>query len=252
MGGAILAAMRDALFICAGDRETFASHAIGSLVGVFDLLIHYYGKDAAKAERLARGARYFGHGPATKFNALQAWHRTRPGLLAGYDTIWVCDDDLAVEHGDLATLPYGLHRYGLAAVAPAFSPHGKISHPITLAHAGEHRLRLVNFIEMTAPMFRRDALLAYLAIYDGSLDGWGNDWWFLNVLGAHARPCVGVDDRIVLVNPHDAHKIGAFREIDAATPTWVRQAQWQAAQARHGLREWPHYNLGSIMESPSR
>jgi hypothetical protein len=67
---------------------------------------------------------------------------------------------------------------------PAFSPRGKISHQIT-SYAGPHcDYRTVNFIEVGVPIFRREKLIEFLNVYDGSLTGYGIDFWYLSIFKA--------------------------------------------------------------------
>lgn len=131
---------------------------------------------------------------------------------------------------------------------PAFSPRGKISHSIT-AHAGPWcDYRSVNYIEITAPIFRRDKLIQFLKAYDGSLTGYGIDYWYLNFFKANELGHLknffkanelgrfAIIDRIQVTNPHDDEKGG--REIDRLQSLAQRQANWKDAMAKYELVEF--------------
>ncbi|WP_374587391.1 hypothetical protein [Ideonella dechloratans] len=234
---------RDAIFVSAGDREVFASFAIDRLSSRFDVLVNYYGDDVALGARLQERASYFQARKTTKFKGLKELYQSDPERVRTYRSVWVCDDDLILESGEVDALVSALVAFRADAVAPAFSMAGKISHPITCRLPGEHAFRFTNFIEMNAPMFSGRALCRYLDAFDGSLDGWGNDWWFLNLFDADAQPRVGIVDQVVMINPFDGEKSGEGREIDKAMPTSRRRAQWLSTRDRLGMREWPHRNL---------
>lgn len=234
---------RDAIFISAGDRETFASFAVEQLSDRFDVFVSYYGQDDAHAQALIPRSVLFQRERTTKFKALKRMWRREREAFDGYRSVWVCDDDLVLTVGDPATLPATLAEFRLDVVAPSFAPDGKNSHAITVHVPGGHRLRMTNFTEMGSPMFSADALTRYMAVFDESLDGWGNDWWFLNVLGADDAPRVGIVDGVVMFNPHDAQKPGGRGEIESVVCTDTRRAQWHATRDRLGLSEWPHRNL---------
>jgi len=80
---------RHAIFIAAGDKETFASYALQNLAAYFDILIFFYGDDAKVRAGLERNARFLAVGSATKFNALKSLDAAS-GIVARYRTIWVC------------------------------------------------------------------------------------------------------------------------------------------------------------------
>jgi hypothetical protein len=88
------------------------------------------------------------------------------------------------------------------------------------------------------PIFHRDKLDQFLAVFDGSLTGWGIDYWYMNFFNANEFARFAVIDKVPVINPHDEEKGG--REIDRLEPTERRQAAWADVKAKYGLVECPH------------
>jgi hypothetical protein len=124
-------------------------------------------------------------------------------------------------------------RYDLWVLQAAFSSRGKITWPITRARRG-NILRYTDFIEMTCPLFRRDKLDAFMAVYDPDLIGWGCDWWFLESLGPDVCGRIAVVDAIACINPHDATK--ETREIDRLAPATERREAWERIKQKYGIQ----------------
>lgn len=233
---------KDLIYISAGDRETFATYAAENLSARFDIAIFYYGKDLNKAASLEKQASIFAVGSGTKFNSYKLMLEKYPAL-AEYESVWVCDDDIIPYSKEIADLPTLLKTFNLKVISPAHSSDGKISHDIMLPHKGDQTLRYVNFVEMTCPLFSSDALNQFMHDYDGSLAGWGIDWWYLNFFKADDELVAAVADKYEVINPHDVQKHGLGREIDKFLGTKQRRAQWLKIMKKHGFKEWRHNNL---------
>lgn len=228
-----------AIFVSAGDRETFATYALDNLTDTFDIIIFQYGSSPEKRARFAQDARVFLHGPGTKFGALRQIFIDRPDILESYETIWVCDDDLILEHGDYRVLPLVQRTLGVRVLSPAHSIKGKISHQIMLPKLGRHFFRHTSFVEMTCPLFATEALFRFLGHYDGSLRGYAEEWWFLSVLGAKTKGVAGIVDSVTIINPHNKQKSGGFGEMELQGERSVVRLHWLAAMEKYGMKEWP-------------
>ena len=115
------------------------------------------------------------------------------------------------------------------------------------AWAGQDRgIRLVNFVEMTCPVFRLDKLKAFLDCYDGGLVGWGIDWWYCNVLGADFYRKFAIIDGITVTNPHDYQRRGGTREISKLQSNDERLAHWQRVMTQHNLKEYKSETVGYV------
>ena len=244
-----------AIFISAGDRETFATLALGRYSDFFDVIIFFYGANAVKKEALADGAALFAEGCGTKFNALKELYRQRPDLISRYKTMWVCDDDIVPEMGDVRVLPAAAEMFGVKLLSPAHSRTGKISKDIMLPRAGLHFFRYTSYVETTCPLFKTDALEAFLKVFDASLTSYGTDWWYLQTLGIAGdedgvNSCAVVD-AVTIVNPHDHLKPGGYREMEQVEPVSARRERWHRRQRELGLKEeWTPRNRGTVAFHP--
>jgi Protein of unknown function (DUF707) len=228
---------RFCIFVSAGDR-----HAIDSWLGEesargWDLIVAYYGDRGDEFARLAAIATRAFRTKGGKFQNLRRVLALAPDILDAYDYVWICDDDMVIQPKQIETMFHVAKQFEFWVCQPALSPLGRVSYEITLARRTAP-IRIVNFVEVAYPLFRRDKLLEFMAVYDGSLTGYGIDWWFCNVLGAGATSRFAILDTVQVTNPHHAAKPGGNREIDRLQPTPERKAAWEALRDRKGLKEY--------------
>lgn len=235
---------KNLIFISAGDRETFATFSANILANDFDLAIFNYGSEVDHS--LFSASKLFATGKGTKFNALREIYRRNKFFFYQYESIWVCDDDLIIEKGDCRLLPLLVNNFGLKVVSPSHSIKGKNSHAIMLPVQANIFFRYVNFVEMGWPIFKTKYLCEFLDKYDGSLDGWGIDWWYLNFFQANLRPVAGIIDSIVCRNPFESEKLGGGRELDKYLNNQSQLVQWEEAKNKFELNEWKMENLFSV------
>jgi hypothetical protein len=218
------------VFTSAGDR----SNVHGWLLGRrdFDLWVVYYGE---RPEGLRAEADFHLARRASKFQNLHYCYQRWPELFARYEAIMVMDDDILIDASSITRLFAIRRELDLWALQPAFRLSGKVSWDITRVRATA-KLRYTSFIEMACPLFRRDKLDAFMAVYDPELVGYGADWWFLRTLGADLAGHVAIVDEVSCVNPYDRSKGGA-REIDRLQSHERRKEVWERMKTRHGLDE---------------
>jgi hypothetical protein len=106
-----------------------------------------------------------------------------------------------------------------------------------LHHNGKHKFRYVNFVEMNFPVFSRKALEKYMSVYDGELSGWGNDWWYLNILEANNKKCCAITDKIIVVNPTEKNKDKSCN-IENIVPLQKRIQEWEEIKKKYNLLTW--------------
>ena len=104
---------------------------------------------------------------------------------------------------------------------------------------------MVNFVEMNYPVFRNRSLEKYMNVYDGELCGWGNDWWYCNVLETDKRPIAGVVDAVSVENPSINGEMDAFLDVDS------RMAQWAVTKEMYSIREWEPTTVGFVQRTGS-
>ena len=177
----------------------------------------------------------FAKGVGSKFNALKALYDQRPDIVSRYKTMWICDDDIVPEIGDVRSLPAAAELHDVKILSPAHSRMGKISKVIMLPRAGNHYLRYVTYVENTCPLFQTAALEIFFKVFDGSLVAYGDDWWYLQTLGIdEQRAKAGVVDAVTIVNPRDQVKPGGLGELERMESVRDQKRPLAPAQAGDG------------------
>jgi hypothetical protein len=232
---------KNLVFTSAGDRSNLRYWLTGPRD--FDLWVAYYGDRPGTFQEDSE--LYVSHKGA-KFQNLHYCYSKWPDVLERYDAVMVMDDDILIDSTRLTRLFAIRRELDLWALQPAFRPSGKVSWDITRVNPTAS-IRFTNFIEMACPLFRRDKLDAFMAIYEPELVGYGEDWWFLHSLGVDLANHLAIVDEITCVNPHDRTK-GGEREIDRLRSHSERKAAWERMKARHGLDEQgrEHKEFGRI------
>lgn len=198
----------------------------------FDLWITYYGKQQRDHWK---GADYLVNRPGGKFpNLLKDWLRN-PAIFSQYQAILVMDDDIVIDAVGINRLFQVRDEYSLTVLQPAFIGMGKISYPLTKRQLA-YKLRYTDFVEVSCPLFRTDALETFLKEYDGGLIGWGVDFWFLHVLSRKPGFRAAIVDAVGCINPDDEIKLGR-RQITMLQSDKDRQASWDKFRQKRGIDE---------------
>jgi FkbM family methyltransferase len=237
---------RCCVFSSAGDFSNVFSWVSDLKDREWDLIVAFYGSDAATFDRFRSISRAAFRLQGSKFQNLKRLYARQPGIFAPYDWVWVADDDLIVSPADIGRLFETASRYDFWVSQPAFSSRGRISHPITAWGGAGSSIRLVNFVEMTCPLFRKDKLEEFLGVYDGELVGWGIDWWYCNHLQADRYHKLAVIDEVVVTNPHDHQRAGGEREIVKLQSDQLRYERWRETAQNLHLAEYETRTLAQI------
>jgi len=231
------------IFTSAGDSSNLHTWLAGKQE--FDLWITYYGNTPDKYKDVAT---YYNARKGGKFPNLHYAYTTWPEIFARYEAVMVMDDDIIIDAYKLSALFKIRAQHDLWALQPSYEPLGKHFHPITVSQK-MYLLRFTNFIEMSAPLFRKDKLDEYMKVYDPSLVGGGNDWWFLHVLEANKhKNKIAVIDSITCINPYDDEKEKG-REVDTLQIPEERFKVWQALAKKHGFSTWKQVEYGKVIDS---
>jgi hypothetical protein len=233
---------RDALFVSAGDHHLLHRDLWGSRD--FDVLIAWYGSDEAIERSLRSMADFFVTATGGKFQNL--WTLWRRGELAleGYDSVFVADDDVSLRSRQIAALFRRRRQLNATILSPAQSSQGAVSHQVMLyQRAWDHHF--TNFVECNTPVFRGDALIRFLNEFDGSLVGWGIDYWYMNLLDEGGSVKFIVDDSVTFVNPRTRTTSGG-REIERLGTLDQRQAQWDRVSDERKLHAIAPVVLGAV------
>lgn len=233
-----------AIFISAGNHSSFLDYCINNLINHCDLYVNFYGEDLSSLKTIQNYSTFFSVYKTTKFPALKKIYSVSG--IDKYENVFVYDDDCVIEYGDILSILDIMNTYKLKVAAPCQNNKAKWSHKIMLKHEGNHIFRYTNFVEMNFPVFSQECLYQYMNIYDGELYGWGNDWWYLNMLDARKNKVCGIIDSICVSNPNYSDKKFASDSIDSFVPRDSRRLQWEKLRHRIKLHEWPGENLEFI------
>jgi len=238
------------VFTSAGDNNNVRGWLRGQTSNNWDLVTAYYGNNDQEYLDLANLSSHCFRSKGGKFQILKRFAAQNPRYFDQYSYVWVLDDDTQIVVGKIEDAFAIAESFEFWIAQPAFLPQGKISHPIT-AYAGPHcDYRLVNFVELGAPIFRSDKLCEFLNVFDGSLTGYGVDYWYMNHFEARELSSFGsligdkrsirfaIIDKVQAINPNDGKKGG--REIDRLKPTEDRLAEWNEARKKYNLFEYHH------------
>lgn len=234
------------VFTSAGDRHSIDGWLSPGPRGNWDLITAYYGDDEREFARLSAASVYAFRNKGSKFQNLKRALSLEPNLLDRYDYVWVCDDDIVMTSDQICTMFRTAEQFGFWVCQPAFSDLGKISHDFTRRQTPDG-IRIVNFVEVTCPLFQRAKLAAFMDVYDGSLVGWGIDFWFSILLNARGNARFAVVDSVLVINRRDEEKPGKFREIDRLQAPGDRQASWHAVRDRLGLQSYGQETMWTIL-----
>ena len=234
-------------------------------VANFSMFVSFYGSDEEKATELEERVMYFQRVKGWKFNLLSDAMRDYSYIFDAASHVLVSDDDLTFTAGKLNLL-FAIHNhYNLT-----------LSHPSMLdklswgsnAHRENSILRYGSFVEVTAPVFRIDALRRFMHSYEPVLKGWGLDILYYSVLMPQDHE-YAVIDAVKVVNPpqrevHGSSGHKSEREILKVGSNEVRKHLWLQYQQNHSnqihneyidqrLHNWYHEGYGdsiSILEVP--
>ena len=160
--------------ICRAGRESLHPRWLGDPASRnWDLIASTYHDDAPLTgeERLVH--RFAG----AKLPGLADLFARHWDVIAGYDRIWLPDDDLDADQSTIDRMFDLAERYDLRLFQPALAPDSHISWIITLRHAG-FTLRFTNFIEIMAPAFALPLLAQLRDSFSTSVIGWGLDFFW--------------------------------------------------------------------------
>ena len=208
----------------------------------FDLWISYYG-DKQNQYKYKEYSDFYIAKKGGKFPALHYVYQHWQSILDHYQAILVIDDDIVIDGSAISRLFEIREQYDLWLLQPAFSPIGKVSHPITMVKPFTF-LRYTNLVELGCPLFRRDKLDAFMKIYDPALVGYGIDLWYMDLLIPNDRK-VAVVDAISCINPRDRSK-GGQREIDILQDAPTRIKNWIRIKEQYNIEVREPMELGSI------
>jgi hypothetical protein len=117
--------------------------------------------------------------------------------VAGYDWVWLPDDDLSANLPTLNRFFEIVREHKLDLAQPALGHGSYVAHDITVQRP-HMRLRYTTFVEIMAPCFSRRALKLCRPYLDATLSSWGPNHLFPSLLGYPERKIAIVDETPVV------------------------------------------------------
>ncbi len=244
------AAHRFAIFTAAGDRHNIPLWLAGDAPRDFALIAAYYGNSDANFAMLRAYADIAVRATGGKLQILKNLFIRQPALFENFDYILVSDDDLVWSTDAINRAFHLAAQFDLWLCQPAFDPAGRVSYPITTQLPGPQTLRYVNFVETTCPIFKAGKLRKFLQIFDGSMSGYGPDFWFCDALGGGLNFKFAIFDAVTVLNPHEATKPTGIREIETLRPLEARIEEWQTISRNYNIKRVRPRILGTATVDP--
>jgi hypothetical protein len=223
------------LFTSAGDKNAIRLWLAGDTPRRWDLVAAYYGDNDDQFAEISRLCSYAFRTKGSKFQNLKKLISEHPAFFDRYSHVWVCDDDILMSTLQINEAFDITERLGFWVAQPADRREGRNSHWITCFAGPSWDYRIVNFVEVRMPIFRRDKLIEFLAVYDGSLVGAGIEYWFANFFKADEFGRFAIIDKVQVINPRTRDK--GESEIDRLQARHLRYAGWMKAAKKYGFAE---------------
>ena len=224
------------LFTSAGDNSAIRLWLAGDAPRRWDLVAAYYGENADEFAEISRLCSFAFATKGSKFQNLKKLILEHPRFFDRYSNVWVCDNDILMSKSQINEAFDIAERAGFWVAQPADLAEGRIAHWITCFAGPGWDYRIVNFVEVRMPIFRREKLTDFLAVYDGSLVGWGIEYWYANFFEADKFRRFGIIDKVRVINPRNQVKGGS--EIDQLQPEQSRAAAWEKIREEFGVVEY--------------
>ena len=188
----------------------------------FDLCVYYYGDDEFNLEDECK---LFVKRKAGKMQNFHHASLNYESFIKSYDAILLADDDVVISGTEINKLFYLRERYDLRALQPAFDIRGKISHKITEPQLFT-KLRYTNFLEIGFVLFETRPLVAFMSLFNPTLNCWGVDWWFSSFIQKkYGTASMAIIDSVVGRNPYDEEKTEG-REITKLSSISELEKNW--------------------------
>jgi hypothetical protein len=213
----------------------------------YDIAISWYGSDLNKRKYLKRNSDIFMDRKDGKFPNFKYLYNNNE-FVRNYEAVWICDDDINLEVDKVNRLFEIIKEYDLYILSPSFDPNGKISWKSTIKQ-NDSFMRYTNFIEMTCPVFSKEALRIIIPNFPDKLKGWGTDWYYMNLLDHKNTNKFAILDEFSVYNPKDNEKKNGIREITKLQSNEDRKNTWYAIRKELNLSEYKINDMYSKVKS---
>ena len=216
----------------------------------YDIAIAWYGSDREKRNLLKNNSDIFMERRDGKFPNFKYLYN-RFNFIRNYEYVWITDDDINIETDKVNTMFNLIKEYNILVISPSFDSNGKISWKITKKYDSSF-MRYTNFIEMTCPIFSRDALKIIMPDFPEKLKGWGTDWYYMNLLDyKNNTEKFAIIDEISVYNPKPDEKKGGIREITKLQSNEDRRNTWLEIKNLLNMSEYDVLSIKSVFRNMS-
>jgi hypothetical protein len=238
---------KNLIFTSAGNNANINKWLTNNKNRNYDIAISWYGSDREKKNFLKNNSDIFMNRKDGKFpNFKYLYNRIK--FIKNYEYVWITDDDINIESDKVNTMFNLIKQYKLLVLSPSFDSEGKISWKITKKYNNSF-MRYTNFIEMTCPIFSREALKIIIPEFPEKLKGWGTDWYYMNLLDYKNNPeKFAIIDEISVYNPKENEKKGGIREITKLQSNEDRKKTWVSIRDFLNLSEYDVKSIKSVFK----
>lgn len=190
----------------------------------WDIAVSYYGEHPERYRgqydmlHLYRGSKWLG---------IHDFVQSNVDLVAGYEYVWLPDDDLLATSATIDEFFACCRDLNLTVAQPALTRESHFTWRITLQRP-ELSARITNFVEIMAPCFRGDTFRLFSDTFAENSSGYGYEYFWYHLAEQHGVDTFGIVDQTPF---HHWRAIG-LRDVGAAGDPLEEERQ---LLARHGM-----------------
>ncbi len=194
----------------------------------FDLFLFYFGTGGAD---FGTDAELFLARAGTKTDNFCHLYRNHPERLAGYENVFIVDDDIVMDPAALNRMFDLFDAHELWLAQPAYTADSHIRWPVTRQDPSAV-LRFTNFVEVGVMLFSRTVLDRVIGAMAQSRSGWGLDMVLSRLLGDPIDR-IAILDAVPCSHPHRAEP-----EMDRVMSREEMRAEGRRLLDRYRRGEW--------------
>lgn len=217
---------RHLVIVRAGEKSIHQRWLTGASDRNWDLIVSYYGDDPEQF-RADDCIRIDGKGP--KLRGLYNLITAQPDLFRKYDYIWLPEDDLDCNAGDINRLFEICREAKYDLAQPSLRPDGIFTHPLTL-HNPAFRWRNTSFVEVMCPCVPQAMFWQLLPTFNSNISGWGVDFLWSKLFPPE-KAKVGIIDEVQICHTRPLGTGSLYKLLIGKTP----QQEMAELLEKHGI-----------------
>ena len=233
--------VKNMIFTSAGDNSNFDELWL-DYHRTYDIYVIYFGDNLDMFKKYKSKCTFVEQRKGSKFQNFSYFYKKFSDIITSYDYIFILDDDIIITSQGIESMFTIAERYDLLICQPSLSNKSQISHSIT-KHIPTVSLQYTNFVEVNAPLFKREALEKLMNKYDEKLIGWGIDYLSIYENGKDLTNKYAVIHEVKCTNPPIADKKYKRRELSLINNWETRERIWLDFAEKNNYL--PRYQLKS-------